>query len=281
MQRELGSGGGRGPAEENALTTLGWHSRPPFDVLRTSLKAFFLREMKNRFTQFRLGYFWAVFEPVSQVLIMLAIHGLLLGHRHNLYGENPVLFFVLGVIPFLMFQHGVDRCIGAIEGGGGLYNYRQIKPIDIILVRVAIEFLVYGATFALFVFVTAAIGIPLTIHDPLKFVSLVVLLWLLAAGTGLFFSVMAMLYQDSRRVMALFMRIMFFISGVFFALDAVPVKDQIYLTWNPVLHIIDGLKDAAFAGYHSPGDPAYALLVAVAMCFLGLAAYRRNLYRLM
>jgi len=123
-------------------------------TLVPALKAFWLREFRVRFGSFRLGYAWAIIEPLYQVMIFTVLHAVIRGPGHDLYGASPAVFMLYGVITWLAFQHAVGQARGSIKGNRGLFGYRQIKPIDITIVRVGIEFLIM--TVAYFVLLFAA-----------------------------------------------------------------------------------------------------------------------------
>lgn len=254
--------------------------RSSLSVFLTSLRAFLLRELKNQFGRRRLGYFWALAEPAATVAIMTFIHAGIRGGHAQIYGASPVLFFVFGAVPYFLFAHCVNRAQGVCESQKGLFNYRQIKPIDIILARCIIEALMMTGVGLLFLLGWWWLGKPLYMDDPLLLVAALFSLFLLGLSLGLTFEVFGTVFNDLKRVFGIVMRPMFFVSGLFFSMEMVPYEYRHLLYWNPVLHAVDFARDSVLRGYTSPGSFVYVWSVTALLMFIGLAGYRRYLYRL-
>ena len=71
------------------------------------IKALFLREMKTRFGESRMGVFWAFIEPMVHVLILVLVWAAF-GHMGP-PGIDPVLFLYTGVIPLIMFSNIMNK----------------------------------------------------------------------------------------------------------------------------------------------------------------------------
>jgi capsular polysaccharide transport system permease protein len=236
--------------------------------------------MQQQYGRFRTGYFWAVLEPAATVAVLTAIHAGIRGEGAAIYGEDPILFFVFGAIPFFLFFGVVNRTQTAFQGANGLYSFRQIKPIDLFLARAIIESITLLAVGLLFVLLWTWIGRELPVRDPLKLVRALGLLFFIGLGIGLTYGVYGAIFSDLQRVFGITMRPMFFISGLFFTMEMVPLRYRYLVDWNPVLHAIDVARDAALPAYQSPASEAYVLFCAGCFLLLGLAAYRRHLSQL-
>lgn len=62
------------------------------------------REMRSRYGKTRLGYVWAVMEPIAH-LATLGSAFAVLNHSPPPIGDSLFLFYLTGVLPFLMFSH--------------------------------------------------------------------------------------------------------------------------------------------------------------------------------
>ncbi len=254
--------------------------RSSTQVFLTSLHAFLLRELKNQFGRSRLGYFWALAEPAATVAVLTILHAMLGGGGRLIYGESPVVFFVFGAVPYFMFANAMTQAQGICIGHKGLFNYRQIKPIDIILARCMIDGLMMSGVLLSFLVGWWWFGNELKIHKPLELLLALFSLFSLGFSLGLVFEVFGTVFPDLRKIFAIITRPMFFISGLFFSIGMIPSNFQHYLIWNPILHGVDLARDAVLAGYDSPASWAYVWASVLLLQFLGLAAYRRYLFQL-
>lgn len=73
--------------------------RTSLQVLRDVVFGLLIRELKTRFGSYRLGYAWALLDP----LLMIGFFSLIFGLRnHSGFGGAPApLFITAGYLPFL------------------------------------------------------------------------------------------------------------------------------------------------------------------------------------
>lgn len=254
--------------------------RTSWQVFVGSMRAFLLREMMNQFGRSRLGYFWALAEPAATVAILTALHAFIRGGHHDLYGENPIVFYVFGAIPYFMYANSVSAAQGVCTSHRGLFNYRQIKPVDVVLARAVIDGLMILGVLAVFMLGWLWLGQDSPVHNPLLLLFALFSLFVFGASIGLVFEVFGTIYPDVRKIISVITRPMFFISGVFFTIEMVPPGLRNVLIWNPVLHGVDLTRDAVLVEYQSPASWQYMWGSILVLQFIGLAAYRRYLYRL-
>lgn len=98
---------------------------------------------------------------------------------------------------------------------------------------------------------------------------------LLGAGFGLVSAVIRLYLPGYSSFQALLMRILFFVSGIYFVADSLPQVLRDALWYNPVMHLIEWERSAFFYGFESHFyDPMYLLLWILGLGFLGLAGER-------
>lgn len=254
--------------------------RSSWEVFLTSLKAFLLRELKDQYGRARLGYFWALAEPAATVAILTALHAAVGGAGRTIYQESPVVFFVFGAVPYFLFSNSLSQTQGVCMNQKGLFNYRQIKPIDIMLARSIIDALMMTGVMLVFLLGWGWLGLPMPEIRPLELSLTLFSLFVLGMSLGLVFEVFGTVYSDLRKIFSIVTRPLFFVSGAFFTMEMLPPGLGHVLYLNPILHGVDLTRDAVMAGYESPASWAYLWGCILLLQFIGLAAYRRYLYQL-
>ncbi|WP_261862681.1 hypothetical protein [Psychrobacter sp. JCM 18900] len=79
--------------------------------------ALLMRELQTRFGGYRLGYLWAPLEVIFQIAIILILVG---NFRERIVpGMDIMLFLVVGMVPFRMFQRIATRALGAAQANKG------------------------------------------------------------------------------------------------------------------------------------------------------------------
>ena len=254
--------------------------RSSSQVFLRSLRAFLLRELKSQFGRSRLGYFWALAEPAATVAILTALHASVAGANRSIYQESPIIFFVFGAVPYFLFSNALSQTQGVCLSQKGLFNYRQIKPIDIMLARSLIDALMMLGVLSVFLLAWAWLGFSMPRIRPLELIGALFSLFCLGVSLGLVFEVFGTVFQDLRKIFSIATRPLFFVSGAFFTMTMLPdgLREVLYL--NPILHGVDLTRDAVMAGYTSPASWMYLWGCILLLQFVGLAAYRRYLYQL-
>lgn len=252
-------------------------SRNSWQIQQAVLHALFIRELKTRFGGFRLGVFWAIAEPVSHILVLTILFSLM-ANRAGFFGVPFALFFASGVLSFFIFQKVVIVSISSIKSNMGLFAYRQVKPFDAVVVRAIIELLVIISVMIFLTWLGAwFFEFDCLPNDPLYIILIILVLFLMGIGLGFFAAVIGVKHPEAAQLITMLMRPMYFISGIFFPLEAMPKEFHAYLLWNPILHAVEQFRAAWFFDYPAEETSlTFVLIWALSILFLGLAYYRNN-----
>lgn len=244
-----------------------------WEVQKTVLFAIFVRELGARFGRFKLGYFWAILEPVAMVSVLCGVR--VLFGNDDIEGLDFPVFFASGVLGYLLFQHIAIGSLGAVEANHSLFNYQRVKPSDTVLARALLEVIIFLAT-ALVIFLGLAwLGYTFHWRDTLLFFSALGGLMMVSLGLGFALSVIGPLWQESKKVVPVLLRPMFFISGIFFSANSLPERWKTWALLNPLLHSSELMRRAMFEEYTSEeGSLTYLCLFGLVTLFLGLCFYR-------
>lgn len=247
--------------------------RSGLEVQQAAIKALFLREIKTRFGKYRLGYFWAILEPVAHLLVLLTIFGYIM-HRTMPDISFPV-FLLNGLIPYFLFSSIATRSISAIDANQGLFNYRPVKPVDTIIARALLETVIYSGVYIILMCVIGLLGESFSVVNIINLVLVWALLVIFSLGIGLVFMVLGKTFPETEKFMPIILKPLYFISCVMFPLHSIPKDYWPYLLWNPIIHVVELSRESVVPGYISDGvSLSYLALCALSALFIGLALYR-------
>ena len=252
-------------------------SRSSFEIQKSVVFALFIRELKTRFGKYRLGYVWAVLEPVTHVIVFTIVISAI--GRTDYSGIPMPMFLLTGLVPYLFFQTTVTQCMHAIEANRGLFNYRQVRPVDTVLSRIILESIIYFVSYLVLLFIAALFfEYDVVVHDLLSLITVNALLFCLALGVGLTFSVYGTLYPEVMNLVPmLIFRPMYFMSGILFPLFIVPSEYHGWLLWNPLLHVVELNHMFYFRSFESPdASMFYVIIVTLMSITFGLLSYRAH-----
>lgn len=245
-------------------------ARSSMSVMRSVLYALILREAVTRISIERGAWLWIMLEPGEHILFLMLWHGLI--QHHLIPGINAPLFIGVGVLAFFMLRSVTTRGMDAISANMALFTYRQIKAVDAVIARAFLELFLYLFIAAGLVGGCAAFDVDVSIHDPLRALLGFALLWLLALGMALTFSVCAKLVPEVGQVMKMAFGPIYYMSATLYPSSWIPASAQSAFFMNPIVHGIEMIRGGFFEAYHEPDlvRPGYLALWALAFNCFGL-----------
>jgi lipopolysaccharide transport system permease protein len=210
------------------------------------------REVKVRYTQTVLGALWAVFQPLSLMLVLT----LLLAFLAPPSTEGPYpLFSYTGLLPWTFFTTAVTFATPSLVAHSHIitriYFPREIVPLACVLAAL-VDF---GIAASVLVVMLAIYGIPPTLHA-LTLIPLLVIQIGFTAGLCLLLSSTTVIYRDVRFTVPLLLQLWMFATPIIYPLSSVPERiRELYLALNPMAVVVDGYRRALILG--QPAEPRY------------------------
>jgi lipopolysaccharide transport system permease protein len=241
---------------------------------RELLGVFAWRDLKVRYKQTVIGAAWALFQPLFTALVYTFIFGRFA--KFPSHGLPFPLFAFAGVLAWQYFAAALNTASSSVVSNVPLvtkvYFPRLLLPLGAVLVPL-VDFLLaipimVGMMFWWHIFPSARI----------VFAPFFILLALVSAlGAGLTLSAINVRFRDVPYAIPLFMQVLPFLSGVVYALDALPQKWQWVLSINPLTAVVSGWRWAVVSGYPPvPGQLALSVGVALLLLVGGLAFFRHT-----
>lgn len=237
------------------------------------VRALFGRELMSRFGTFKLGYFWALIDPLISIGIMCWIR-VMMGSG-DIAGLPFVLFFASGMLCFRIFSNIGVTAIGRVEGSISLMSYQRIKPFDSVIAKSLLEVAVSAISYIIIMGGLAMLGFTFEIPEPLLFVTSFSLMSCLAFGVGCLFAAISPFFAEFRKLAPILTLPLLFLSGVFFNINQLPETAREILLFNPILHAIELSRVSLFRDYYSPYVRLdYLIFSAMVSLFIGMALFR-------
>jgi lipopolysaccharide transport system permease protein len=233
------------------------------------------REVKARYKQSILGYFWVILNPLSQMLVMSFAFSIILRIPTNAAGNIPYsIFLFVALLPWNLFTSSLSSAASSLVGSGPLitkiYFPRTILVISTIIAKI-IDFL-----FALSILVIYMIAyhMPITLNIlwviPIFFIQQIFTL-----GLSLFFAAANLLYRDIQYLLNMILLLWMYLTPVIYPADMVPKKFLLIFQLNPMAVIINAYRQVILGG----GEPKYtsigiALIVSLITLFIGFSYFK-------
>jgi ABC-type polysaccharide/polyol phosphate export permease len=218
------------------------------------------RELKARYKNTVLGFFWSLLNPLGMMLVFTAVFTVFLPNNTI---ENYPLFVLCGLLPWNFLSAGVMSSIGSVTGNGNLVNKiwfpRETLPISSVLANLVNFLLSFAVLFVALVVFRAQFSawiwlLPVVVLLHTAFV----------LGLALILSTLNVFYRDTMMVMDVVMLAWFFLTPVVYPIQALPesytvlgmtldVQRIVYIL-NPMASIISTYRDLLYWGYRTDFD---------------------------
>lgn len=249
--------------------------RAPYQIQKDVLYALLLREFSARFGKSRVGFFWALIEPIAHVAFPVIMFGFVID-RHVTGYEYPV-FLLYGLLPYFLFRAISMQTMDGVNTSRGLLSYRPVHLIDVLFTKAIFTLALEAALFLV-------IGVGLTIFGGYDLVPGRPIEWMLllggvsafALGFGMVLAAIASFIPDARAVIKVLFLPLYFASGVVFPVGRFPPEVTGILAWNPVLHWVEASRELGLPKYEAMKELSYGMIFfsAAISLFIGLALYR-------
>lgn len=234
-------------------------------VQRRVLYALLMREVITRFGRHNIGVLWVFIEPM---IFTLGVAGLwtAAGFQHG--SSIPIVAFAItGYSSVLLWRNCASQSVGAISANLGLLYHRNVRVIDVLLVRSILEVAGASASFGLLSGVFISIGWMAPPVDAL----LVVFGWFMLAWFGTALALLigagAAYSHVVDKLWTPAAYLLFPLSGAAYMVEWLPTSMQDILLALPMVHGVEMLRQ----GYFGNVVKTHYNISYMAMCCLVLS----------
>lgn len=130
--------------------------RKGWSVQLRVIQALMIRELTTRFGRENLGFLWILAEPLLFAVLVGLLWRVMKGPFD--FGIEIFSFVVSGYLPLVLFRSSVSRAVQSLTANGALMYHRQVKILDIVLVRFFLELVGHMMAYLFISLVLGALG---------------------------------------------------------------------------------------------------------------------------
>ncbi len=242
-----------------------------FTIQCRVLHALILRELKSRYGNRRLGFAWALIEPLVFTSVFVFVFQLI-GRGGAPSGIPITLFFVAGISPFFMFRDIFSEVAQGTRGNQSLLMFPQVTRMDLLIATLIVNSLLSISVFILLVLGLFFAGVTFQIENLPGVMVGFSLLILLGLGLGLVVGAVSIRYEFVKKISEPILgKPLFLTSGMFFTASMIPPFAREYALYNPLLHCIELIRSSLFVSFNSRYiNLDYVCIFAIVQIGLGL-----------
>ncbi|MGH2993351.1 MAG: ATP-binding cassette domain-containing protein [Solirubrobacterales bacterium] len=260
----------------------GWRGLRRFaDVTLTLART----DFKLRYLDSAVGYVWALAQPLLMFAVLYTIWTkvIQIGSDTPNYGLN----LLLGIALFTFFTEATGHALPCLVSKGGMLRKIPFPPIALPLASVLNSSFVYALSLVIVFGFILASGIS---PSPawLELVPLLLLLFVFTAGVCMLLSLLYVPVRDVQQIWLVLVRLLFFMTPVFYPIELAPEGLQRILMLNPLAVVIvearhaliDPSASTAAAAAGGGGWLAITLALSAALAIAGVWLYQTRARRL-
>lgn len=231
------------------------------------------REAANRFGASPLSYAWTIIEPAILVGILLLAR-IYFKNVSPAFGESSVMFLLTGVVAFRAVRAVINTGGRAIQANRNLFEFGMVKPLDAVLARTIVEFVIWIVILTMFF---AAVGRILRIEvitDFQGFVLSMLLILYFSLSMAMFNATVGALVPIWRSIWKMMSMPLMVTSGVLYVPSQMPPDIVRFIIWNPFLHCVEGLRSHSYLDYLTVYSPHYLLGFSTVVLLFSLTMER-------
>lgn len=224
------------------------------------------RERQTRFAGGGLGYLWAYITPVVWIAFIVGLFIVL--ERSAPIHVGLEIFVATGILPYVFFRQTVTSMSRTMTAHRYMLYFPNVTRDNILCATILLEgFNLLMSAVLIFGGITILFGakLPASVPEVLFGLSLI---WLLAYGVGRFVAFGAQISDTFARLVPLFLRPFFWLSGIFYIADEMPSWAQDILWFSPFIHVTELLRQGYFIGFTSRFADAWYPVAVAASFFL-------------
>ncbi len=233
------------------------------------------REIKARYKQSILGYFWVILNPMAQMIVMSFAFSVIMRIPTNAAGSIPYsIFLFVALLPWNLFSNSLSSASGSLVGSSSLitkiYFPRTILVLSTVIAKI-VDFLFANIVLIIYMIVY---HMPITINI-LWVIPIFLIQQIFTLGLSLFFAAANLLYRDIQYLLSLILLLWMYLTPVIYPADLVPARYKIIFQLNPMAVIINAYRQTILGG----GVPNYssliiAFLLSILVLLLGLSYFK-------
>lgn len=231
---------------------------------RELIKNLVLKDLKLKYRDSVLGFFWSLANP----LLLILVYGFVFGHILRGGPANYAYFLMVGILPWNFFAQSVMMSTGSVLDNGSLIRKvalpMEVFPVATVLFNLVQYFL------ALIVFFPMAFlffKVPIA-WSWLNFFPILTLQIIFTLGLCFILSTLTVFYRDFRHFTEILLLLLFWLTPIIYDVQAVPPSLRAVLYMNPLSYFILAYQDALYHNIISYPD---RFLTIFSLSFLSLA----------
>ena len=237
------------------------------------IKHLTLREIRVRYKQSFLGFFWVILNPFFQMVIMSFVFSNIVKFPH--LGIPYPIFLYAGLLPWIFFAGSLGSSMSVLIEDSALikkiYFPREILILSTLLAK-TFDFALSTLIFMLLMFI---FKVDITFYT-LLFIPIFLIQFIFTYALALFFSALNLFYRDTQYIFNLVISLWFYLTPVIYATELFPEKYRFIFKINPMSVFINAYRQVIFAAkLPNMGSLIVGVMISIAIFLISYRIFKK------
>ena len=225
-------------------------------------------EFKLMYYGNKLGLFWALANPISQIFVYYIMFEVLMESKI----DNFAVYVFSGLFIWIFFTTVSGRSVGLLKTKSQLFEHTNMSKMELYFAQILSGTIGLLFNFAVFIITSLWYGVMPSfyyLYFPLVYFNLVIL----TLGVSLILSNIFLLFRDIQQLWNIIVRFAFFLSPILFKGDLFQKKVPVLIYLNPMSGIINNTRNILIYQKHPDWfmlsfDFTYAIFILLIGIFM-------------
>jgi len=225
------------------------------------------REVKARYKQSILGYFWVILNPLAQMLVMSFAFSIILRIPTNSADNIPYsVFLFVGLLPWNLLANSLSSSTASLVGSASLITKVYFPRTILVIATIIAKLIDFVFAISILVIYMVIYQVPISLNI-LWVIPIFLIQQIFTLGISLFLSAANLLYRDIQYLLNLILILWMYSTPVIYPADLVPDKYKIIFQLNPMAVFINAYRQTIL-GKSEPNYLSLAIGLAVSLITL-------------
>lgn len=249
-----------------------WHNK-------MLIKQLVKREIYGKFQGTYLGFIWVALEPLLMLVVYTFVFRVIFNRQWSSENESTLEFSTIlfsGLLIFNFFRETVNSAPRLILKNAN-YVKKVVFPLEV-LPLVSVLTGLYHLCVSVIILMVINIAVYDHINVAFLYGPIILLPYIITVfGISLFLASTGVFLRDIAQIIGMVVMTTLFLSAIFYPIESVPEKYQIWFYFNPVAFTVDQFRRAIVWG-HAPEWSWLALYypVSIVVSWFGLLWFQKT-----
>lgn len=234
------------------------------------------REVATQYVGSILGFIWTFIHPMVMIFVFWVVFSV--GFRVRPMNNVPfVVWLTAGMAAWFLFSGIINGTASCLVANAHLIKKTLFQSHILPVIKIVSYMITHGVFLAVLLGLILFQKMPFSLYY-FQFLYYLICLVVLALGLSWAFSALNVFIRDVGQIVGVIMQIGFWATPIFWDINIMPPKIQMFFKLNPMFYIVQGYRESFIyfrPFWEHPLQTVYFWVVSSALLLIGAVIFQR------